>query len=222
MALGSGGPFVENVPQSDTSAPKGVLLLYIILIVVLASQISDATKVHSRYGLAFTGVVQICCSAVMSFSVLALIGWNGWGWATVGKEDALPVYILPFVIVVVGVENMSALVSTQSSPILTMMTERVQTKAVFSIPFNYSVPVRIGLGLSKVGTSIALTSLTDLGILSIVWIFVNVRPVREFCLFAATVIITDWFMLHTFFLTVCHSRNRAEYRNADNYLGFVD
>jgi len=77
-----------------------------------------------------------------------------------------------------------------------------QTKAVFSIPFNFSVPVRIGLGLSKVGTTIALTSLTDLGLLSLVWLCVNLRPVREFCLFAAVVIITDWFMLHTFFLTV--------------------
>lgn len=73
---------------------------------------------------------------------------------------------------------------------------------MFSVPFTYSVPVRIGLGLSKVGTTIALTSLTDLALLGIVWLCVNLAPVREFCLFAAVVIITDWFMLHTFFLTV--------------------
>jgi hypothetical protein len=78
-----------------------------------------------------------------------------------------------------------------------------QTRAVFSIPFTYSVPVRIGLALSKVGTTISLTSLTDLVLLFTVWLCVNLRPVREFCVFAAVVIITDWFMLHTFFLTVC-------------------
>ena len=72
---------------------------------------------------------------------------------------------------------------------------------MFSVPFNHSVPVRIGLGLSKVGTTIALTSLTDLVLLLGIWLCVNLRPVREFCLFAAVVIITDWFMLHTFFLT---------------------
>jgi hypothetical protein len=73
---------------------------------------------------------------------------------------------------------------------------------VFSIPFTYSVPVRIGLALNKVGTTISLTSLTDLVLLFVVWLCVNLRPVREFCVFAAVVIITDWFMLHTFFLTV--------------------
>jgi len=81
------------------------------------------------------------------------------------------------------------------------ISAHAQTKAVFSVPFNHSVPVRIGLGLSKVGTTIALTSLTDLVLLLGIWLCVNLRPVREFCLFAAVVIITDWFMLHTFFLT---------------------
>lgn len=71
-------------------------------------QLSNATKVHSRFGLAFTGIVQLCCSAVMSFSVLSLLGWNGWGWSN--GRTVLPTYALPFVIVVVGIENMSTLV----------------------------------------------------------------------------------------------------------------
>ncbi|WWC68655.1 uncharacterized protein I206_102586 [Kwoniella pini CBS 10737] len=167
----------------SSSPPKIVLFLYFVLLSTLMAQISNASKVHSRFGLAFTGVVQLCCSTVMSFSVLALLGWNGWGASS--KQSSLPTYVLPFVIVVVGAENMSTL-----------------TKAIFSIPFSHSVPVRIGLGLSKVGTTIALTSLTDLLVLGVVWVCVNLQPVREFCLFAAVVIITDWFMLHTFFLTV--------------------
>lgn len=120
----------------------------------------------------------------MSFSVLALLGWNGWGWSK--GQTVLPTYTLPFVVIIVGVENMSTL-----------------TKAVFSIPFSHSVPVRIGLGLRKVGTTIALTSLTDLALLGITWLVFQMQPVREFCVFAAVVIVTDWFMLHTFFLTVC-------------------
>jgi hypothetical protein len=64
--------------------------------------------VHSRFGLAFTGVVQLCCSGIMSFSVCALLGWNGWGYSQ--AEPVIPTYMLPFVIVVVGVENMSSLV----------------------------------------------------------------------------------------------------------------
>lgn len=159
------------------------MILYILLFVILSLQISDATKVHSRFGLAFTGIIQLICSSVMSFSVLSLLGWNGWGMSA--GQTTLPTYVLPFVIVVVGVENMSTLI-----------------KAVFAVPFEYSVPVRIGLGLSKVGKTIATTSLTDLALLLFIWFCVNLRPVREFCLFAAVVIITDWFMLHTFFLTV--------------------
>ncbi|KAK8861558.1 hypothetical protein IAR55_002380 [Kwoniella newhampshirensis] len=166
-----------------SSPPKVVLFLYGVLFVTLIAQLSNASKVHSRFGLAFTGVVQLCCSSVMSFSVLALLGWNGWGASQ--SESSLPTYVLPFVIVVVGAENMSTL-----------------TKAIFSIPFTHSVPARIGLGLSKVGSTIALTSLTDLIVLGVVWLCFNLQPVREFCLFAAVVIITDWFMLHTFFLTV--------------------
>ncbi|KAK4684904.1 hypothetical protein P7C73_g5258, partial [Tremellales sp. Uapishka_1] len=167
----------------SSSPPTLVLFLYLLLIGTLLAQLSNATKVHSRFGLAFTGVVQLCCSAVMSFSVVALLGLNGWGSSQ--AQTVLPTYVLPFVIVVVGVENMSTL-----------------TKAVFSVPFSYSVPVRIGLGLSKVGTTIAITSLTDLMLLGVVWLCIGLRPVREFCLFASVVIITDWFMLHTFFLTV--------------------
>ncbi|WVF65759.1 hypothetical protein IAT40_000492 [Kwoniella sp. CBS 6097] len=172
----------QSQPLSP-SPPKLVLFLYVVLFTTLIAQLSNASKVHSRFGLAFTGVVQLCCSSVMSFSVLALLGWNG--WLSHSSQSSLPTYVLPFVIVVVGAENMSTL-----------------TKAIFSIPFNHSVPVRIGLGLSKVGTTIALTSLTDLAVLGVVWLCVNLQPVREFCLFAAVVIITDWFMLHTFFLTV--------------------
>ncbi|WWC87874.1 uncharacterized protein L201_002772 [Kwoniella dendrophila CBS 6074] len=167
----------------SASPPKIVLFLYLVLFTTLGAQLSNASKVHSRFGLAFTGVVQLCCSTVMSFSVLALLGWNGWGASL--KQSSLPTYVLPFVIVVVGAENMSTL-----------------TKAIFSIPFSHSVPVRIGLGLSKVGTTITFTSLTDLLVLGIVWLCVKIQPVREFCLFAAVVIIVDWFMLHTFFLTV--------------------
>lgn len=98
----------------DAWPPKIVLFLYLLLFSVLGHQLSNATKVHSRFGLAFTGCVQVCCSAIMSLSVLALLGWNGWGWNT-GVERSLPTYVLPFVIVVVGAENMSTLVSLFTS-----------------------------------------------------------------------------------------------------------
>lgn len=68
---------------------------------------------HSRFGIAFTGVVQVLCSAVMSFSVMAFLGF-GWGDATnrnVYGETVVPYYLMPLVILIVGVENMATLVS---------------------------------------------------------------------------------------------------------------
>jgi hypothetical protein len=53
-----------------------------------------------------------------------------------------------------------------------------------------------------VGARIAIKSLGDLALLGVIWVCVNLRPVREICVFASVVIVTDWFMLHTFFLTV--------------------
>lgn len=174
-----------------------MLVGYAVLFTALLMQLSSASKVHSRFGLAFTGIVQLCCSGVMSFSILSLCGWNGWGLSK--NEAILPTYALPFVVVVVGAENMSAMVS-RCQRVYRALT--IQTKAVFAVPFTYSVPVRIGIGLSKVGTTIALTSLIDLTLLGLVWLCVHLPPVREFCVFAAVVIFTDWFMLNTFFLTV--------------------
>lgn len=175
-------------PKSNKT-PRIVFVLYALLLFGLLYQLSrNATKVHSPIGLAFTGIVQLCCSALMSSGVLAVLGWNdlswkGWGWSK--GQTVLPTYVLPFVIVVVGVENMSVL-----------------TRAVFSVPFTHSVPERIGIGLSKVGGTMFLTSCTDLLILAFVSLCVHLQPVREFCIFAAVVIIADWFMLNTFFLTV--------------------
>lgn len=93
----------------SSSPPLAIWIGYLVLFSVLGYQLSNASKVHSRFGLAFTGIVQLCCSSVMSFSVLALLGWNGWGSSS--TPTTLPTYILPFVIVIVGAENMSTLVS---------------------------------------------------------------------------------------------------------------
>lgn len=79
------------------------------MFLILTFQVNFATRVHSKVGLAITGIVQLCCSAIMSLSVLALIGWNGWGWSSL--PSSVPIWVLPMVIVVVGVENMSTMVS---------------------------------------------------------------------------------------------------------------
>ena len=121
----------------------------------------------------------------MSFSVMALLGFGDGKKGFKEGEAIVPYYILPFVILIVGVENMSAIV-----------------KAVYSVPVSYSVPDRVGLGLAKVGPSLLFTSLSDIAILAVIGFFIKLGPVRDFCLFASILIVVHFWMLITFFLTV--------------------
>lgn len=57
--------------------------------------------VHSRFGLAFTGVVEIIASTITSVSVCAL-----WGF----RITMVPWAILPVMIVFIGAEDMFILV----------------------------------------------------------------------------------------------------------------
>ncbi|KAJ9109918.1 hypothetical protein QFC19_001898 [Naganishia cerealis] len=144
---------------------------------------------HSRFGIAFTGVIQVLCSAVMSFSVMAFLGF-GWGDATMARnnvagETVVPYYLMPLVILIVGVENMATLI-----------------KAVYSTPITYSVPDRIGFGLAKAGPTLFITSVSDILALCFIAWTVKLGPVRDLCLYASVLIFVDWWMLHTFFLTV--------------------
>ena len=95
--------------KPETWYAKYFIIGYMAMFIILVSQVNFATRVHSKFGLAITGIVQLCCSAIMSLSVLALIGWNGWGWSSL--PSSVPAWVLPMVIVIVGVENMSTLVS---------------------------------------------------------------------------------------------------------------
>ena len=98
----------NSIGKGENRYAKYFIIGYLALFIILVSQVNFATRVHSKVGLAITGIVQLCCSAIMSLSVLALIGWNGWGWSSL--PSSVPAWVLPMVIVIVGVENMSTLV----------------------------------------------------------------------------------------------------------------
>lgn len=101
----------ETLPaKAENKYAKYFIIGYMAMFLILLFQVNFATRVHSKFGLAVTGIVQLCCSAIMSLSVLALIGWNGWGWSSL--PSSVPAWVLPMVIVIVGVENMSTLVSS--------------------------------------------------------------------------------------------------------------
>lgn len=57
---------------------------------------------HDRYGMAFTGIVEIIMSTLCSVSVCEIIGF---------RLNMVPRELLPVVIVFVGAENMFTMVS---------------------------------------------------------------------------------------------------------------
>lgn len=60
------------------------------------------TMVHSRIGLAFTGLVEIVVSTITSVSVCALVGF---------RVTMVPWELFPIIVVFIGVENMYSIVS---------------------------------------------------------------------------------------------------------------
>lgn len=133
-------------------------------------------NVHSRFGLAFTGVMELIISMTLAISICALCGV---------RLTLVPWEVLPFVVVVIGSESMFVL-----------------TNAIISTPIALTVPTRVATGLAKVGVAIAVTVMSDVALMSAIMIFVDVRAVREFCIFAIFSLFVDFFMQMTFFSTV--------------------
>lgn len=89
-------------PSSDTassSASDSLLfaLAYFIVGMYVYLTLRKLDQVHSRTGLVFTGLVEIAVSGVLSLSVCALFGI---------EFDLVPWKLLPFVVAVLGVDNM--------------------------------------------------------------------------------------------------------------------
>lgn len=164
--------------SKKTSTRQGTLLAvgYIAVLVWISRSLMRMRKVHSRFGLAFTGIIELGISMTLAVSVCALSGI---------RLTLVPWEILPFVVVVIGSENMFTL-----------------TQAVYSTPVSLTVPSRIAAGLSKVGVPVTVTVLSDVLLMSTIAMVVDVRAVREFCIFAIFSLVVDFFMQMTFYVTV--------------------
>ncbi|KAL7410691.1 sterol-sensing domain of SREBP cleavage-activation-domain-containing protein [Mrakia frigida] len=105
------------------------------------------------------------------------------GW----KLEGIPWFLLPFVIAVIGVENMVHV-----------------TRAVLSTSISLPVSERLSLGLAQSGPTITFTTLSDIGLFAVLGIVVGERvgAVRDFCTFTIIVLISDWFLIFAFFATV--------------------
>ena len=165
---------LENL-SNWSSVPYIFGFAYALFVIHVSVSVSRLNQVHSRFGLAITGIAQLCVSTIMSISLLELCGF---------KLRLVPWTVIPFVIVVVGVENMLTI-----------------ARAVVSTSISLPVPERVGQGMAKVGPVIGMTVLSDLTLLGIAgWLIPG--TIREFCIFASVVSIIDYFLQSTFFITI--------------------
>ncbi|KAJ1310068.1 hypothetical protein OPQ81_006820 [Rhizoctonia solani] len=153
----------------------GLYVVYIIIFVQLSGSMRRMDSVHSRFGLTFTGMIEILASTITSVSICAIAGF---------RVTMVPWSILPIVIVVVGAENMFVLM-----------------EAVLATSISLPIRRRIAEGLQKAGVSITLKLTTYNGVLGTIAYFSS-GAIRQFCVFVIVVLVAHWFLIHTFFLAV--------------------
>ncbi|KAI0831694.1 sterol regulatory element binding protein cleavage-activating protein [Trametes gibbosa] len=131
--------------------------------------------VHSRLGLAFTGIVEVIVSTITSVSVCALVGF---------RVTMVPWELFPIIVLFIGVENMYSIVD-----------------AVVRTSISLPVKERIAQGLSHAGTSNTLKVVSYNSVLGII-AGLSSGAIRQFCAFSIVVLVAHWFLVHTFFVTV--------------------
>lgn len=130
---------------------------------------------HSRFGLVVTAITQMTCSILSSFTICGILKIN---------LSMIPQSAYPFVVLVIGLENMFRLIN-----------------AVLAYPATMATDLRIANALGDIGPVSIATAAQNLIILSLLARFVS-PGVAAFCAFACIATLFDAFFLLTFFVAV--------------------
>lgn len=130
---------------------------------------------HSRFGLVVTAITQMTCSILASFTICGMLKIN---------LSMIPQNAYPFVVLVIGLENMFRIIN-----------------AVLAYPPTMATELRIANALGDVGPVSVATAAQNLTILSILARLVS-PGVAAFCAFACIATLFDAFFLLTFFVAV--------------------
>lgn len=130
---------------------------------------------HSRFGLVVTAITQMTCSILASFTICGILKIN---------LSMIPQNAYPFVVLVLGIENMFRIIN-----------------AVVAYPPTMATELRIANALGEVGPVSVATAVQNLAILSLLARVVS-PGVAAFCIFACIAALFDTFFLMTFFIAV--------------------
>ncbi|CAI2172240.1 14778_t:CDS:2 [Funneliformis geosporum] len=162
----------------NTEFPAEFIILafeYLVVFLYISLSLGRLNSVKSKFGLAFSTVVQVFVSLVISLSVCSLFGVT---------LTLVSWKLLPFVLVIVGVENMFVL-----------------TNAVTSTSMELDVKERVGKGLEKVGVSMTKALFSGIFLVAVICSVTNINSVQEFCIFTSVAMIIDYFLQMSFFIT---------------------
>ncbi|GJJ79206.1 hypothetical protein EMPS_11565 [Entomortierella parvispora] len=163
-------------PRTNISAEYWLLgMAYFVMFLYISLSVGRVDLVKSKYGLGIAAVATVFVSLLMSIGLCSVFGVT---------LTLMPWEILPFMIIVVGVENINILVH-----------------AVVETSMDLPVKERVGRGLGAVGVSITLTLAAELCLLAI-GAMTTIPAVQEFCTFAIAAVIMDYLLQMTFFITV--------------------
>ncbi|KAG0201974.1 hypothetical protein BGX33_009992 [Mortierella sp. NVP41] len=163
-------------PRTNISAEYWLLgAAYFVMFLYISLSVGRVDLVKSKYGLGIAAVATVFVSLLMSIGLCSVFGVT---------LTLMPWEILPFMIIVVGVENINILVH-----------------AVVETSMDLPVRERVGRGLGTVGVSITLTLVAELCLL-IIGAMTTIPAVQEFCTFAIAAVIMDYLLQMTFFITV--------------------
>ncbi|KZT11580.1 uncharacterized protein LAESUDRAFT_671705 [Laetiporus sulphureus 93-53] len=150
-------------------------MAYVGLFVYCAKEMRHMDTVHSGFGLAVTGCIELIVSTITSLSVCALVGF---------RVTMVPWELFPIIVMFIGAENMFHIVD-----------------AVLKTSVTIPVKERIAQGLSRAGTSNTLKVVSYNAVLGVIAFF-STGAIRQFCAFSIVVLVAHWFLVHTFFVTV--------------------
>jgi hypothetical protein len=170
------GPPALARPLSTFSEDALILAGYVGVGFYVYLTLRRIDRVHSRTGLVITGLVQMFASGLVSLSACKLAGV---------QFSLVPWKLIPFLILVLGVDNNFMLV-----------------KAVSGTPVHLSIQGRIGQGLAAVSLELLGALVIEVSSLFICISMVEMGSIRELLLFALVALFADYALQCTFFLTV--------------------
>ncbi|KAI6646661.1 Sterol regulatory element-binding protein cleavage-activating protein isoform X2 [Oopsacas minuta] len=152
-----------------------LIFLYSIVFLYISISVSKIEEVKSRVGLAFVAVLTLFGSVCISVGVCILFGLR----ATLDGRD-----VVPFIIVVIGLENILLI-----------------TKSVISTPRELDTPLRIAKGLGLQGVAITRSMVTQISLLMVAYLTFN-PSIQEFCLISILGLVNNFFLTMAFFLPI--------------------